>query len=591
MRNIFHLFLVAMALLSSSQAFAQRRSEEVPLDLAELEALRAAEARRAAAIAADVNRAGQLLALTFGNTFVLRRTTTDEGGTLHARYEQRYLGIRVHGGELIAHVSLDGDDRTLTPAVFPGIAISVRPAIALPEALALAERALFPGRIQLDPTNSSYELMIWPEQELIVRGEQAKGEAKYDWRPRRYRLVWQIQANSNGSNPRVILVDAHTGTVEHWDAADYDLQAAPIPANATARTLRWGSRGINTRQNAQTQLWELIDPTRGNSIVRNHNYSMQRLAAAGQLYTDNNNLWGDSKTYDAINGPTSDNGQTAAADAAFASRNTWDMLRFVFTRNGLDGKGTAMRAHVHYGQQFNDAFWVNGEGTAFFGDGPSLGNATTITSESIVGHEFGHGLWFYELGPDGGKGTESDGLNEGHGDIMGSLVEFYLRGGGTGSTLPEANSAWNWIGRMVDPQGYSEPLNDAQGNPIGTSFGYRYYDANIRNAAEHANGCLYGHFFVILARGASADPASTLYSKFRSQGTSGIGVMKAARIWYRATTAYLPPNPTYIDVRKAYMDAAAALYGKNSPEYTGVLEAWAAIGLSTQPKDKLTIQF
>ena len=433
--------------------------------------------------------------------------------------------------------------------------------------------------------------MVWPDQDLLVRGEPSNGDAGYEWRPRSYHLVWRIEANWKTSRPEVILVDAHTGSVRRWDAADYDFQAPPVPANATARTLRWGSQGINTRQNPQTQLWELVDPTRGNSVVRNHSYSTARLASAGLMYTDATNFWGDSKTYDAINGPTSDNGQTAAADAAFASRNTWDMLRNVFSRNGLDGKGSPMRAHVHYGQQFNDAFWVDGEGTAFFGDGPNLANATTLTAEDIVGHEFGHGLWFYEIGADGGKGTESDGLNEGHGDIMGSLVEFYVRGGDSGSTLPEGVASWNWRTRMVDPQGYSEPLTDAQGNAVGTSIGYRYYDPKIGKAGEHANGCLYGHFFVILARGASTDPTSKLYSKFRTQGTAGIGVMKSARIWYRATTAYLPPNPTYTDVRKAYMDAAQAIYGKNSAEYTGVLEAWAAIGLSNQAKDKFAVQF
>ena len=160
----------------------------------------------------------------------------------------------------------------------------------------------------------------------------------------------------------------------------------------------------------------------------------------------------------------------------------------------------------------------------------------------------------------------------GTGSYQGSTYSYTLK---TGTTSTTTSVRSTYTGKQITSSG-----ND-----------YRYYDSNIRNAGEHANGCLYGHFFVILARGASADPTSTLYSKFRSQGTSGIGVMKAARIWYRATTAYLSPNPTYLDVRKAYMDAAAALYGKNSPEYTGVLEAWAAIGLSSQPKDKLTIQF
>lgn len=585
-------FLALWASLGSDAALAQTRSSaEVPLDLASIERLRTRESERGAAISEDVNRAGQTMARSFGNTFVLRRTTTDEAGTLHARFEQRYRGLRVHGGELIAHVPLDESRRTLTSSVFPSVTLDVRPAVSRQDALAFAARTFFPARVELSEANSPAELLIWPDQELAVRGRLESGEANYDWRARDYRLVWRINASPAGTDPKVVLVDARTGATQHWDAVDYDLQAAPIPPNATARTLRWGNRGINVRQNAQTQLWELADPTRGGSLVRNHNYSTVRQAAAGTLYTNTGTFWGDGKLYDAINGPTSANGQTAAADVAFGIRNTWDMLRFVFSRNGLDGKGTAMRGHVHYGAQFNDAFWVDGEQTAFFGNGPNIASASPLTAEDIVGHEYGHGFWFYELGSDGGKGTESDGLNEGHGDIMGSLVEMCLRGGGTGATFPEGVFPWNWRTRMVDPEGYSESLTNSMGDVIGTSTGFRYYDPAIGKAAEHANGCLYGHFFILLARGASADPSSTLYSKFRPNGTTGIGVLKAARIWYRATTAYLPPNPTYINMRKAYIDAAVAIYGANSPEYAGVLEAWAAIGISKQPLDKLAIKF
>ena len=98
------------------------------MEPAQLDLLRASEGRRAAVISEAVTRAGQSLALSFGNSFVLRRTATDEAGTLHARFEQRYFGLRVHGGELIAHVPLRETDRSLTSSVFPGISVNIRPA-------------------------------------------------------------------------------------------------------------------------------------------------------------------------------------------------------------------------------------------------------------------------------------------------------------------------------------------------------------------------------------------------------------------------------------------------------------------------------
>ncbi|MBC7927973.1 MAG: M4 family metallopeptidase [Bryobacteraceae bacterium] len=538
----------------------------------------------------DVNREALRLSGSDQTTFHLRRSTTDERGTVHARFEQRYAGLRVPGGEIIAHIPRDGE-RTLTAKVFPYIRLDTRSAMSKGAALSIAARAWATSPQNLSGREVQAELVVQPLHQLSLFGNPEDGTATYDWRAWSYRLAWRFEASPGAAGPKVVFVDAQSGAMQSWDAVDYNIVQPPAPPNATARTYWFGTQSINTRFNATTQAWELIDPVRGNSAVRDSVYSEVRKAFPALLYSNVNNSWGDFKAYTAINGTSSPNGQTAAVDVAFAVRNTWDMFLNVFKRAGLNGAGKAIEARVHWGKSFGDAFWVNSEQTAFFGDGAGGGESITRTDQQTVGHELGHGFWFYELGPDGGLGTESDGLNEGHGDITASLAEMYQRTGGTGPLLPEQTSNWNWLDRMVNPLNYNWDLKDSEGKVIGSSTGYRYYSPGIGKAEEHANGCLYGHFFVLLARGSSPDPANPLYSKFRPKGTNGIGVMKAARIWYLATTAYMPPEPSYVDARSAYLNAAKDLFGAQSSEHAGVQQAWAAIGLSTQPGDKVVLKF
>src|SRR5689334_19490073 len=69
---------------------------------------------------------------------------------------------------------------------------------------------------------------------------------------------------------------------------------------------------------------------------------------------------------------------------------TYDFYWDVFERNSIDDEGLPLDATVHYGQNYDNAFW-NGE-RMVFGDGDGdLFNRFTLAVD-VIGHELTHGV-------------------------------------------------------------------------------------------------------------------------------------------------------------------------------------------------------
>ena len=81
-----------------------------------------------------------LLGLDDQNTLEVRNVETDGSGASHVRLQQRYRGLRVWGGQAIAHTDPQGARRSLTNALVRHLQLEVTPNLAAAEALAVAER-------------------------------------------------------------------------------------------------------------------------------------------------------------------------------------------------------------------------------------------------------------------------------------------------------------------------------------------------------------------------------------------------------------------------------------------------------------------
>ena len=116
-------------------------------------------------------------------------------------------------------------------------------------------------------------------------------------------------------------------------------------------------------------------------------------------------------------------GQPATGDAAVDEAydglgQTWSLYSEVFGRDSLDGRGLALLATVHYGKDYDNAFW---DGTRMvFGDGDGeVFNRFTV-SVDVIGHELTHGVT--ELTAGLTYRGQSGALNESVSDVFGSLV-------------------------------------------------------------------------------------------------------------------------------------------------------------------------
>ena len=126
----------------------------------------------------------------------------------------------------------------------------------------------------------------------------------------------------------------------------------------------------------------------------------------------------------------------AGVDAHYGARWTYDYFTQVHGRNGINGTqgpGTTTAAaggvslvssRVHFGSNYNNAFWYQNKMTYGDGNGSTFSPLTTL---DIAGHEMTHGVTQYTANLT--YSSESGALNESMSDVFGAMVETYARGG------------------------------------------------------------------------------------------------------------------------------------------------------------------
>jgi Zn-dependent metalloprotease len=563
----------------------------------------------------------------------------DEFGGVHVKMEQTHGGLPVIGAGLVSHL-YPNDPDDVTPNLVEGLDLDLAPVVLLMDAQNVA-LTRYPGSssVALDVKT---RLAVLPELEVVrVRfGHVEDNTEDFDRRLAGARLVWEILVEpqmpdlalvagaglpgaavneepddtlltllrdenvTRGGNestlpaadnfatqvlaPGVRLrIDADTGEIlseetliQHAD----ELEEAEGPG--------WGY--LHGKVALDTSYWPpngkhyLIDVSRpklyglaglGNIVWDAKNLETHD-AADMTLFADGNDSWGDGlllNTASAAYGTT--RRQTPGVDVAFAVQMTWDFFQHVLGRWGLDGLGTPLNAAVHWGDGYSDAHYNGSSKFIVFGDGTVNGKPGNY-SLSTVGHELGH--WFWHASGNGSEAGESSALNEGHGDIQGSLVDLYRgTGSGLGTQVRHFSNFSDWRGRMVDPAGYSE---ESGGD---TYVGLKYWSSTLKDGPEHVGGLPFGRAFIYLAEGAPSDSSNTLWTTEYPNGLGGIGHTKAAHIWKTAIAYYLGGTPTYSSVRTAFIDAAEYLYGAPSMEHRAVRRSFAAIRVGSGATDNV----
>jgi len=243
---------------------------------------------------------------------------------------------------------------------------------------------------------------------------------------------------------------------------------------------------------------------------------------------------------------------------------TFDFYLAAYQRNSVDNRGLPLKATVHYGKNYDNAFW-NGQ-QIIFGDGDGkIFNDFTI-SVDVIGHELTHGVTGSEanLNYQGQSGA----LNESISDAFGSLVKQY-------SANPRQTAAQaDWLigAGLLVKQGealrsmkapgtaYDDPLLGKDPQPADMAH---YVNTNEDNGGVHINSGIPNRAFFLVAT-----------------AIGGFAWEKAGQIWYDTVAdPRLKASANFASFANLTALNAARRYGSASMERKAVQDAWAKVGV------------
>lgn len=256
--------------------------------------------------------------------------------------------------------------------------------------------------------------------------------------------------------------------------------------------------------------------------------------------------------------PTDDAAVNEAFDGLGA---TFEMLLAAFARNSLDGNGAPLNATVHYGTDYDNAFW-DGE-RMVFGDGDGEVFQGFTRSISVIGHELGHGVIQHtaNLEYQGQPGA----LNESIADVLGALTEQYAAGEtadqatwliGAGIFTDEVQGAA--LRSMLEPgTAYDD---DELGKDPQPAHLRDFVQTTEDNGGVHINSGIPNRAFALAAL-----------------MLGGKAWERAGTVWFRALTGGLSSTATFREFADATVAAAEREYGEEVT--AAVREAWQTVGV------------
>lgn len=262
------------------------------------------------------------------------------------------------------------------------------------------------------------------------------------------------------------------------------------------------------------------------------------------------------------------NGDTAVDEAFDGLGATFEFFRDAFDRAGIDGAGAPLLATVHFGRDYDNAFW-DGE-RMVFGDGDGEVFRGFTGSLTVIAHELAHGVTEHSGGLD--YQDQSGALNESLSDVFGVLTEQHL----LGQTADEAT----WlVGAEIFTDAVEGTALRSMSAP-GTAYdddvlGRDPQPGHMRdyvvtyedNGGVHINSGIPNRAFFLLAT-----------------ALGGHAWERAGLIWYRTLTERtLSRRASFTDFAQATIETAHDLfpeeYGGDSEEVAAVRAAWAGVGV------------
>ncbi|MEU4109565.1 M4 family metallopeptidase [Streptomyces sp. NPDC027717] len=488
------------------------------------------------------------LGLTSDQGTSVRDVIVDKDGTQHVRYDRTYHQIPVIGGDFVVHLNSAGDYRGTDRATRTALSLpTVTPKLTGPKAAGLAVDAL-------RSASPRKVTQAKAKPELVV--DALHGAPKLAWRTNAVGL--DTLGNPVG---RTVLTDARTGArIDAWDSIE--------TAAGDGKSLYSGTVPLQTTQSGSS--FQLKDATRGNTYTGDAANKTDLCIlgiclsrAPSTVFTDTDNHWGTGATADRA---------SAAVDAQYGTDQTWDYYKNVHGRNGIAGDGKGSYNRVHYGNNYNNAFWDDSCFCMTYGDGDGTTFGPLVALD-VAGHEMTHGVTSKTAALT--YSGESGGLNEATSDILGTMVEW---------NADNATDKGDYlIGERIVKPGFGKAALRFMDKPSKDGNSADYWSSSLGNLDVHYSSGVANHFAYLLAEGSGAKSINGVsYDSptVGGQSVTGIGREKVGKIWYRALTVYMTSSTKYAGARTATLNAAKDLYGAGSAEYNAVAAAWSAVNVS-----------
>src|SRR6195952_7205 len=258
--------------------------------------------------------------------------------------------------------------------------------------------------------------------------------------------------------------------------------------------------------------------------------------------------------------------QDEAADEAYDGLGaTFDFYLDAYERNSIDDEGLPLKAYVHYGTAYDNAFWDGSEMVFGAGDG-ELFNRFTIAID-VIGHELTHGVTEDEAGLV--YSNQSGALNESISDVFGSLVKQHAKKQTAdqadwliGEGLFTASVQGRALRDMVNPgTAYDDDVLGKDPQPADMSG---YVTTGQDNGGVHINSGIPNRAFCLAAK-----------------AIGGNAWEKAGLIWYDTIRdPRLRTNASFASFARLTVRNAGIAFGET--EVKAVHDAWHTVGVNVR---------
>jgi len=300
--------------------------------------------------------------------------------------------------------------------------------------------------------------------------------------------------------------------------------------------------------------------------------SMLEASVAGQpqrtIYTANN-------TQKIPGTPVRNEGDQPTGDPAVDEAydymgSTYDFYWQVFSRDSIDDSGMPLNGSVHYGKDYDNAFW-DGQ-RMIYGDGDGEQFTRFTKSVDVIGHELTHGVTQAEAGLIYWK--QAGALNESISDVFGSMVKQYaskqtvqqadwLIGQGLFTSEWMAKYPQDVAIRSMKAPGtaYNDPVLGKDPQPAVMK---NYVNTFQDSGGVHINSGIPNYAFYLAA-----------------SALGGYAWETVGPIWYATLLSpLLNRNAQFRSFAQLTLQMAQMLYPEsNSPEVQAVGTAWAQVGI------------